>query len=103
MTYLPWHKYNNAKQGSNEKGEMKASQDLLYLNLQGDKQVHLDTAITGRMRSITSVFLNNITEHISTLAMNQAVRLENFLSMQSGKRQKPWGPSTCCSKVTSSQ
>ena len=49
MTYLPWDKYDNAKQGSNEKGEMKASQDLLYLNLQGDKQVHPDTGISGRM------------------------------------------------------
>ena len=84
MTYLPWDKYDNAKQGSNEKGEMKASQDLLYLNLQGDKQVHPDTGISG-----CEAFLSNITEHISTLAMNQAVRLENFLSMQSGKRQKP--------------
>ena len=46
MTYLPWDKYDNAKQGSNEKGEMKASQDLLYLNLQGDKQVHPDTGIS---------------------------------------------------------
>ena len=67
MTYLPWHKYDNAKQGSNEKGEMKASQDLLYLNLQGDKQVHPDTGISRRMWSIIQVSSSmtslNISQH----------------------------------------